>query len=141
MHPKRKRRNTNKGNDKMVTQNQKEFGKSSEVMPGLKAGIVAVGKVIRITTGKAIDFMSDEQCRNRRVREEVDFVEIEVIEPESKIIFSKSFQDYGNNVPAGSIMGKLLAMYGTLKEDMDINIMTKEVEKDNKFVVYDFVLP
>ena len=125
----------------MATNNIKEFGKESKVADALKAGVVAVGKVIRISTGKAIDFMTDEQCRNRQVAEETEFVEIEVIEPESGIIFSNSFQNYGQNVPANSTMGKLLSMYTTLKEDMDINIMTKEVGKVNKFIVWDFVLP
>lgn len=125
----------------MTTQNVKEFGKESTVADALKVGQVAVGKVIRISTGKAIDFMTDEQCRNRQVAEEIEFVEIEVIEPDSGTIFSKSFQNYGQNVPANSIMGKMLSMYPTLKEDMDINIMTKEVGKVNKFVVWDFVLP
>lgn len=122
-----------------MTQNLKTLG--GEVAPGLEKGKVAEGEIIRITLGEASDFMTPEQVEARKVLAKAEFIEMELIEPETQTIFQKTFPYYGNKPPANSIHGKIVSMYGELAEDSKVNLMTKEVGRPgNEFVVWDLVI-
>ena len=120
----------------MTTQNIPTLG--GNVAPTLEKGTMGKGVIIRMTLGSASDFMTEEQIVNRKVTPDMQFIEMEICETESRTIFSKSFRYYEGNVPANSVQGKLIATYGELAEDGEINLMTKEVGRaDNPYVIWE----
>lgn len=122
----------------MATENLSSLG--GEVAPGLEKGQIGKGEIIRITRGDARDFMTEEQIIARKVRPEMKFVEMEIIEIETKTIFTKSFRYYEAPVPANSVQGELISTYGELKENSEINLITSEVGRPgNTFVVWDII--
>ena len=124
----------------MTTENIATLG--GTVGTSLEKGKMAEGEILRITLGTASDFHTPEQIEARKVLVNAAFIEMEIIEPESRAIFTKTFSYYGDNVPPNSIHGKLVSMYSDrLSEGGKVNLITKEVgHGDNKFVVWDIVM-
>lgn len=122
----------------MTTQNLKVL--DGEVADALEKGTIGKGEIIRITLGEAKDFMTEEQVMLRKVTPTMQFVEMEIIETESKMIFTKSFRYYEGAIPANSVQGQLMSTYGALKENSEVNLITREAGKPgNTFVVWDII--
>ena len=122
----------------MATQNISKL--TGTVAPGLEKGVISKGEVIRITVADAQDIMTPEQVIARKVRPEMKFVEMEIIELETKTIFNKSFRYYEGSVPENSVQGQILSMYGDIEENSVINLITREAGREsNKFVVWDVI--
>ena len=112
-----------------------------DIAPGLKKGTVSTGEIIRMTLGIATDFMTNEQVAARKVRPEMKFVEMEMVEKETGTIFNKTFRYYEGSIPENSVQGQLISTYGDLHENDTINLIAKETGRaDNKFVVWDLIL-
>ena len=111
-----------------------------EVAPGLDKGTIGKGTIIRITLGEAREFMTEEQVMLRKVRPEMKFVEMEIVETETRTIFQKTFRFYEGAVPQNSVQGQLISTYGELHENDEINLITREAGKPgNTFVVWDVI--
>ena len=122
----------------MTTTNLKSL--TGEVADALEAGIVGKGEIIRITQGEATEFMTEEQVIARKVSPNMQFVEMEIIETKTKTIFNKTFRYYEGSVPANSVQGQLISMYGDLEENSVVNVITKKVGRPgNEFVVWDII--
>ena len=122
----------------MTTENLPSL--TGTVADALEKGQIAKGTIIRITLGEATDFMTEEQIVARKVSPAMKFVEMEVAEPETGTIFQKTFRYYEGNVPANSVQGQLISMYGDLKENAEVNLITKQVGRPgNEFVVWDII--
>jgi len=114
---------------------------SGEVADALEKNKIGVGEIIRITQGDAKDFMTEEQVVARKVTPTMQFIEMEIIELDSKTIFIKSFRYYEGAVPANSMQGQIIATYGELEENSEVNLITREAGKPgNTFVVWDLVV-
>lgn len=122
----------------MTTKNLKTLG--GEVAPGLEKGTIGKGNIIRITLGEAKDFMTEEQVILRKVTPTMKFIEMEIIEVESSVIFTKSFRYYEGAVPANSVQGQIISTYGDLEENSEVNLIAREAGKvGNTFVVWDII--
>lgn len=114
---------------------------TGNVADALEKGVIGKGEIMRITLGEAQDFMTEEQVQMRKVSPVMKFVEIEVIEVETSVLFTKSFRYYEGSVPANSVQGQLIRTYGDIQENSVINLMTKEVGKPGReYVVWDIVM-
>ena len=128
---------------KETTQNVTSL--SAEITNGLEKGQMTEGTIIRITQGKATDFMNPDQIEKRQVGADEPFVEIEIGIPESGILITKNMKDYtrvnGGGVPANSTLGQIMAICD-IKEDGSIPLMTREVKgRDGKpFVVWEIAI-
>ena len=121
-----------------MTENLKSL--TGEVADALQKNVVGTGEIIRITLGNASDFMTEEQVIARKVTPSMKFIEMEIIETETKTIFTKTFRFYEGSIPANSVQGALIATYGELAENSEVNVVTKEVGKPgNEFVVWDII--
>ena len=125
-----------------TTENVKSL--SAEITNGLEKGQMAEGTIIRITQGKATDFMNPEQIEKRQVGADEPFVEIEIGIPESGVLITKNMKDYtrinGGGVPANSTLGKIMAIC-EIKEDGSVPLMTREVNgRDGAFVVWEIAI-
>ena len=121
-----------------MTENLKSL--TGEVADALQKNVVGTGEIIRITLGNASDFMTEEQVIARKVTPSMKFIEMEIIETETKTIFTKTFRFYEGSIPANSVQGELIATYGELSENSEVNVVTKEVGKPgNEFVVWDVI--
>lgn len=123
----------------MTTENLNSL--TGDVAPALEKGKVSVGEIKRITLGEAQDFMNEEQVQQRKVSPIMKFVEMEVIEVESGTIFTKTFRYYEGSIPSNSVQGQLIRTYNELKENSEVNLMTKEVGRPgSEFVVWDIIM-
>ena len=125
-----------------TTENVKSL--SAEITNGLEKGRMAEGQIIRITQGRATDFMNPEQIEKRQVGEDEPFVEIEIGIPESGVLITKNMKDYtrinGGGVPANSTLGKIMAIC-EIKEDGSVPLITREVNgRDGAFVVWEIAI-
>ena len=128
---------------KTTTENVKTL--TGEITNGLEKGQMAEGVIIRITQGKATDFMNADQIERRQVGADEPFVELEIGIPESGILITKNMKDYtrvnSGGVPANSTLGKIMAIC-EVKLDGSIPLMTREVGgRDGKpFVVWEIAI-
>lgn len=107
----------------------------------LKVGQMAEGRILRITEGKATDFMSAENVEKRKALPDDPYLEIEIV-CEGTVLPAITMKDYtkiGDNgiVPPNSTLGKLSTVCD-LAEDCVVPMVAQEVQgRDGKpFVVW-----
>jgi hypothetical protein len=107
-------------------------------------GVVVKGIVESLTAGKAIDYMSADNCRDRQTDPDTPFINIEIGIPEYGVINNISFRDYSDGddgiISPNTKQGKIMATYPDIKKGSEVNMVAAKKEKgDGSIVVWRIV--
>lgn len=123
-------------------------GLSGTVAPSPKQGVVCEGEIVSIAKGTAIEFMSADQCFQRKTPEDTAFIMMEIGVAEYGTIQTKSFRDYGGAdgkavLSPNTMHGKLVATYENLNVGDKINMIATKKDKPDgsSIMVWSLVLP
>lgn len=121
-------------------------GLNGNVGEAVKIGTIVSGKVISITGGIALDFMTAEQCARRKTPETTRYINLEIGIGEYGIK-NKSFPDYSNPedpdqpINPNSIHGKIMSTYPNVAVESDVNMIAIGKPTQNGILtVWDMVL-
>jgi len=121
-------------------------GLNGTVGEAIKIGTIVTGKIISITAGIALDFMTSEQCSRRKTSETARYINVEIGLGEYGIK-NKSFPDYSNPedtaqpINPNSIHGKIMTTYPDLNIESDVNMIAiGKPTQNGVLTVWDMVL-
>ena len=96
-------------------------------------GTVAEGTVESITAGKAIDYMSADNCKDRQTDPETPFINLEIGIPDYGVINNVSFRNYSDKpdsvVSPNTTHGKIKMTYPKLTKGSTVKMIASRKEK------------
>lgn len=119
---------------------QNVTGISGTVAEQPPAGKICKGTIITIAKGRADEFMTPEQCVNRKTLPDTPFIQVEIGIAEYGAITTISFRDYagedGTNVISPNTMhGQIIGTYEILNVDEEVNMIAQKRETQNGSMV------
>lgn len=104
-----------------------------------KPGTVVDGIVESMTAGKAIDYMSADNCRDRQTNPETPFINLEIGIPEYGVINNVSFRDYATApdsiISPNTQHGKIMATYPTISKGSEVKMIAAKKDKGNGSII------
>lgn len=115
-------------------------GISGTVAEQPPAGKICKGTIVTIAKGRADEFMTQDQCANRKTLPDTPFIQVEIGITEYGAITTISFRDYsgvdGTNVISPNTMqGQILSTYNVLSVDEEVNMIAQKRETQNGSMV------
>lgn len=111
-------------------------GISGTVAEQPPAGKICKGTIITIAKGRADEFMTPDQCNNRKTPVDTPFIQIEIGIEEYGAITTISFRDYSGADGTGMIspnttQGQLYNTYEVISVDESVNMIANKRETQN----------